>query len=103
MGTAGRRRLDGGLVALWIPEVLGIGQETLRFATIEGAFGIGELALIIIAKLGLTALCVGFGFVGGVFSPALLIGILFGAFFGLVLPYVVPVPHSAWWCMPFAA
>jgi len=83
-----------GLVALWIPEVLGIGQETLRFATIEGAFGIGELALIIIAKLGLTALCVGFGFVGGVFSPALLIGILFGAFFGLVLPYVVPVPHS---------
>lgn len=86
--------LTVGLVALWIPEVLGIGQETLRFATIEGAFGIGELALIIIAKLGLTALCVGFGFVGGVFSPALLIGILFGAFFGLVLPYVVPVPHS---------
>lgn len=83
-----------GLVALWIPEVLGIGQETLRFATIEGAFGIGELALIIVAKLVLTALCVGFGFVGGVFSPALLIGILFGAFYGLVLPYVVPVPHS---------
>jgi len=83
-----------GLVALWIPEVLGIGQETLRFATIEGAFGIGELALIIVAKLMLTALCVGFGFVGGVFSPALLIGILFGAFYGLVLPYVAPVPHS---------
>lgn len=83
-----------GLVALWIPEVLGIGQETLRFATIEGAFGIGELALIIIAKLVLTALCVGFGFVGGVFSPALLIGILFGAFYGMVLPYLVPVPHS---------
>lgn len=83
-----------GLVALWIPEVLGIGQETLRFATIEGAFGIGELGLIIVAKLVLTALCVGFGFVGGVFSPALLIGILFGAFYGLVLPYVAPVPHS---------
>ncbi|MDL0430438.1 chloride channel protein [Marinobacter sp. TBZ242] len=83
-----------GLVALWIPEVLGIGQETLRFATIEGAFGIGELALIIVAKLALTALCVGFGFVGGVFSPALLIGILFGAFYGLVLPYIAPVPHS---------
>ncbi|TNE97328.1 MAG: CBS domain-containing protein [Gammaproteobacteria bacterium] len=83
-----------GLVALWIPEVMGIGQETLRFATIEGAFGIGELGLIIIAKLAVTALCVGFGFVGGVFSPALLIGILFGAFYGLVLPYLIPVPHS---------
>lgn len=86
--------LTVGLVALWIPEVLGIGQETLRFATIEGAFGIGELGLIIVAKLVLTAMCVGFGFVGGVFSPALLIGILFGAFYGLVLPYVAPVPHS---------
>jgi CIC family chloride channel protein len=83
-----------GLVALWIPEVLGIGQETLRFATIEGAFAIGELGLIIVAKLVLTALCIGFGFVGGVFSPALLIGILFGAFYGLVLQYLLPVPHS---------
>lgn len=83
-----------GLVALWIPEVLGIGQETLRFATIEGAFGIGELALIIVAKLVLTALCIGFGFVGGVFSPALLVGILFGAFYGLVLPYLLPLPYS---------
>lgn len=83
-----------GLVALWLPEVLGIGQETLRFATIEGAFGMGELALIIVAKLVVTGLCVGFGFVGGVFSPALLIGVLFGAFYGMVLPHLVPVPHS---------
>lgn len=83
-----------GLVALWIPEILGIGQETLRFATIDGAFGIGELALIIVAKLLMTALCLGFGFAGGIFSPVLLIGILFGAFYGSVLPYLLPVPHS---------
>ncbi|MDK9558358.1 chloride channel protein [Marinobacter sp. M216] len=83
-----------GIVALWLPEILGIGQETLRFATIRDAFGIGELALIVTAKLALTALCVGFGFVGGVFSPALLIGILFGALYGMVLPHLVPVPYS---------
>lgn len=83
-----------GIVALWIPEILGIGQETLRFATIEGAFGIAELTLIVTAKLALTALCLGFGFVGGVFSPALLIGILFGALYGMVLPYLIPVPYS---------
>ncbi|MBW4935069.1 chloride channel protein [Marinobacter sp. F4206] len=83
-----------GIVALWIPEILGIGQETLRFATIEGAFGIAELALVVAAKLALTALCIGFGFVGGVFSPALLIGILFGALYGMVLPYLIPVPYS---------
>ena len=70
-----------GLAALWLPDVLGIGKETLRFATIPGAFAPGELAVLVIAKLALTALCIGFGFAGGVFSPALLIGILFGALF----------------------
>ena len=70
-----------GLTALWLPDVLGVGKEALRFATIEGAFGAGELAVLVAAKIALTALCIGFGFAGGVFSPALLIGILFGALF----------------------
>ncbi|QSP95598.1 chloride channel protein [Marinobacter salinisoli] len=83
-----------GIVALWIPEILGIGQETLRFATIDDAFEVTELALIVVAKLALTAICLGFGFVGGVFSPALLIGILFGALYGTVLPHLIPVPYS---------
>jgi CIC family chloride channel protein len=69
-----------GVVALGLPDVLGIGAEALRFATIEGAFTAWELPLLIAAKVGLTALCLGWGFAGGVFSPALLIGILFGAF-----------------------
>lgn len=68
-----------GITALWLPDVMGVGQEALRFATIEGAFQPWELALLVIAKIALTALCIGFGFAGGVFSPALLIGILFGA------------------------
>ncbi len=70
-----------GLTALWLPEILGIGQELLRFATIEGAFDLAELPVLLIAKIALTALCVGFGFAGGVFSPALVIGALFGALF----------------------
>lgn len=68
-----------GLVALELPDVLGIGSELLRFATIEGAFSNQELALLVTAKLLLTALCLGFGFAGGIFSPSLLVGILFGA------------------------
>ena len=70
-----------GLTALWLPEILGIGQEMLRFTTIEGAFDLAELPVLLIAKIALTALCVGFGFAGGVFSPALVIGALFGALF----------------------
>ncbi len=79
-----------GLVALELPEVLGIGKEALRFATIAGAFSMGELGTLVLAKILMTAMCVGFGFVGGVFSPALLIGTLFGAFVGLGLEMAAP-------------
>ncbi|GHE21984.1 chloride channel protein [Halomonas urumqiensis] len=71
-----------GLVALQVPDILGMGQETLRFATIAGAFGAGELVLVLVLKLLATALCLGMGFSGGVFSPALVIGTLFGALCG---------------------
>ncbi|MBO6519373.1 MAG: chloride channel protein [Rhodospirillales bacterium] len=83
-----------GLIALQLPEVLGIGKEALRFATIEGAFGLGELAALVIAKIFVTVMCVGFGFVGGVFSPALLIGILFGALSGATVGTVLPDLYS---------
>jgi CIC family chloride channel protein len=89
-----------GLVALQLPEVLGVGKETLRFATIEGAFTIEELAVLVAAKLAVTAMCVGFGFVGGVFSPALLIGVMAGALFGMAWPQLVPLAHSG--IVPYA-
>ncbi len=71
-----------GLAAIWIPDILGIGKETLRFAVIDHAFASPELLLLLVAKILATALCIGFGFAGGVFSPALLIGVLFGALAG---------------------
>ena len=79
-----------GMVALWLPDVLGIGKEVLRFSIIPGAFGSAELALLLVAKLAMTALCLGFGFVGGVFSPALVIGALFGALVASLLGPVLP-------------
>jgi CIC family chloride channel protein len=68
-----------GIAGLWIPEILGIGKEVLRFATTEGVYSAFELLVLLLAKIVATALCIGFGFAGGVFSPALLIGILYGA------------------------
>ncbi len=82
-----------GLVALGLPDVLGMGNEVLRFATIEGAFTNSELALLVFSKIVLTAVCVGFGFAGGVFSPVILIGILFGALFWSLLE-LIGVPNS---------
>ncbi len=74
------------LVALQIPEVLGAGQEVMRIASIPGAHGALELSSILIAKILVTALCIGFGFAGGVIFPSLLIGILFGALFAITVP-----------------
>jgi CIC family chloride channel protein len=74
-----------GLVALWVPDILGIGSETLRLALIDDAFTNRELLLVLALKILATAWCLGMGFSGGVFSPALVIGSLFGALFGSLL------------------
>ena len=84
-----------GVTALWLPDVLGIGSEALRFTTIEGAFTAPELVALVAAKVILTALCIGFGFAGGVFSPALLIGALFGALVWTALAALVPTSGVA--------
>ena len=83
-----------GIVALQVPDVLGIGQETLRAAMSGDALGALDLLTIVVAKLLLTALCLGFGFAGGLFSPALLIGTLFGALIGTGAQWIVGEPHS---------
>lgn len=83
-----------GLTALALPDVLGIGTSTLRFATIDGAFGLGEVIVLIVAKTVLTALCIGAGFSGGAFSPSLLIGSLIGVFFWIVASGIAGVPGS---------
>lgn len=84
-----------GCIGVWIPDILGIGDLTLRFATIEGAFSSTELATIMVAKILATALCIGFGFAGGVFSPALFIGILFGALSAIGVDFVLDDARSS--------
>ena len=84
-----------GLTALWVPDILGMGSETLRLAFIEGAFTQWELLLVMTLKLLVTAWCLGMGFAGGVFSPALVIGSLFGALFGSVVGSLLGLELSA--------
>jgi CIC family chloride channel protein len=74
------------LVAIQVPEVLGAGQQVLRETIPGGNFGVAALLLILVGKLLVTAICIGFGFGGGVISPTMLIGALFGALFALLVP-----------------
>ena len=85
-----------GLVALWLPEIAGVGQFTMRFATIDGAFSAFELGGLMLGKIAVTAFCLGFGFVGGVFSPALVVGALFGGLFWSILSIAIPDALSSY-------
>jgi CIC family chloride channel protein len=82
------------LVAMQIPEVLGAGQAVLNQATLGGVYSADSLLLILIAKLLVTVLCIGFGFAGGVIFPSLLIGVLFGALFALLVPELLLDDYS---------
>ena len=78
-----------GISAQWIPEILGVGMETLRL-TLSDSYDAATLSLLLVAKIIATSLCLGFGFAGGVFSPAMLIGILFGALLGNGAEFLYP-------------
>ncbi|MGE0650903.1 MAG: chloride channel protein [Alphaproteobacteria bacterium] len=79
-GIAG---LAVGIVAIWYPQVLGVGYEVTDLALAE-KLTLGMLVALFVLKFALSALCLGSGCAGGVFSPALVMGALAGGAFGLV-------------------
>ena len=73
-----------GVVGMFIPEVLGLGTSALA-SMLDGGFDPTYLMVLLVAKLLLTALCIGFGLFGGVFSPALFVGAAAGAVMGQIM------------------
>ena len=79
-----------GLVALQLPQILGIGYETLESILQDGRFPLEYLCLLLVAKLILTGISLGSGLVGGIFAPAMFIGAALGAVYGNILELVLP-------------
>jgi chloride channel protein, CIC family len=67
-----------GLCGMFFSEILGLGTETL-ISVITSEQNLKYLFALLIGKLILTSLCIGFGFFGGTFSPALFLGGILGA------------------------
>ena len=67
-----------GLVGCFIPEVLGLGISSI-LNMITSTNVIIFLFFLLIFKLFLTSMCIGFGLFGGVFSPAIFLGASVGA------------------------
>ena len=90
--------LTCGIVALFVPEIMGDGSTEIS-QMIGGHYAVHFLLVLLVLKLLLTSLCIGFGLFGGVFSPSLFIGAAAGgvigkflAFLGLAItPSLMPV------------
>lgn len=78
-----------GLLALEVPQVLGVGFTTADVA-LRGGFALDFLLILIAAKIVAVAISIGFGFGGGVFSPSLVLGATVGGAFGFVAGGIFP-------------
>lgn len=89
-----------GIVGLFLPEVMGVGRESIA-AVLSGETQATIVLLLAlgIAKLVMTAVSLAGGFQGGLFAPSLFIGTMLGGAFGRVVmqlfsPHVVGDPQA---------
>jgi len=78
-----------GVTALWLPEVMGIGYDSVDQA-LHGGFAIGLLVMLLVGKLLATSVCIGLGIPGGMIGPSLFAGAMLGALLAelsLLLPF----------------
>ncbi len=79
-----------GLVAMFLPQIMGTGREIMNEVLRgESEFTLFLLALSI-AKIWVTAVSVGGGFVGGTFAPSLFIGTMLGGLYGRTMAFINP-------------
>jgi len=95
-----RPLVGGGLVgaiALMYPQVLGSGHGAIQH-NIDLGYGVPMLALLIVAKVTASALSLGSGFRGGLFSSSLFLGSLYGSLFAAGAAWLfpsIPIHHTA--------
>lgn len=82
-----------GVLALFAPQILGLGYDTLG-AAMASEISLRILLLIIIAKLIATAVSTGLGIPGGLIGPCLVIGGCIGAVLGILGNHLNPEQAS---------
>jgi CIC family chloride channel protein len=82
-----------GMMAIWFPDILGVGYETTDAALREN-LTLELMLTLIVVKTVATAITLGGGFGGGVFSPSLFVGAMTGGAFGVIATGVFPEVSS---------
>ncbi|MEP3280362.1 MAG: chloride channel protein [Stappiaceae bacterium] len=87
------RPIIGGLlvgsIAVFFPEVLGVGYETTDQA-LKHQLAIEVLLILLVVKTAATAITLASRFGGGVFTPSLYLGAMAGGAFGLIAASIFP-------------
>ncbi len=78
-----------GLLAIRFPQLIGLGEGAIH-DTINQTQAFAFLLMLLVAKLVVSSVCLGFGMAGGVFGPALFLGAVLGSAFGHGLELVDP-------------
>ncbi len=78
-----------GVIGLLVPEVMGVGYDTINFALNGNLIWYAALALVFI-KILATSVTLGSGGSGGIFAPSLFMGATLGVFFGGLLHQLFP-------------
>ncbi|NJP05620.1 MAG: CBS domain-containing protein [Chloroflexaceae bacterium] len=88
--SAGLGGLMVGLLALYQPDILGVGYEiSNQILHNSGPIGL-TLIIVLIAKIIATSITLGSSHVGGAFAPALVIGGMMGSLFGQMVNWLLP-------------
>ncbi len=79
-----------GVVGIYLPQVLGVGYDTIQNIFYSSNPVLWLLVALLIAKIILTPLSLGGGFTGGVFAPSLYLGATLGGAYGVIAAHLFP-------------
>ncbi len=79
-----------GLVGIFLPQIFGVGYDTIEKILGDVQIPIALLMALLIAKLIMTPISIGGGFLGGVFAPSLFLGATLGAAYGTLMQALFP-------------
>jgi len=79
-----------GLTGIFLPQILGVGYETIGEILQFTSMPLLLLVALLIAKLIMTPVSIGGGFVGGVFAPSLYLGATLGYMSGEIFRFFLP-------------
>ncbi|MBN3799952.1 voltage-gated chloride channel [Burkholderia lata] len=84
-----------GVISVWVPDVWGNGYSVVNHI-LHSPWTWQALVAVLVFKVIATSATVGSGAIGGVFTPTLFVGAVFGSLFGLAMQAVWPGHTSAY-------